>query len=214
MRKEKLEELNSYIEELKTIKRTLVDSEYIYDENNNTIKRKGFLNVEKYMVELANGMVVPREKIVKGGKDKSAAIVMPVTKDNNTVLVVQSRSSTKESVCVEFPAGYIEEGESPEYGAEREVVEETGYVPKEMIYLDKFYQDQSCGVCASNYSYLALDCEKVQEQNLDDNEAIRYFECSVDEVVELMERGYITDIQTKYTFNLAKPYVYSLKKAK
>ena len=153
-------------------------------------------------------MVVPREKLVKGGKDKSATIVMPVTRDNNTVLVVQSRSSTKESVCVEFPAGYIEEGESPEYGAEREVVEETGYVPKEMIYLDKFYQDQSCGVCAYNYSYLALDCEKVQEQNLDDNEAIRYFECSVDEVLELIERGYITDIQTKYTFNLARTYVY------
>ena len=83
-----------------------------------------------------------------------------------------------------------------------------------MIYLDKFYQDQSCGVCAYNYSYLALDCEKVQEQNLDDNEAIKYFECSLDEVLELMERGYITDIQTKYTFNLARTYVYSLKKAK
>ena len=208
MRKEKLEELNYYINELKTIKKTLVDSEYIYDANNKPIKRKGFMNVEKYMVELGNGMVVPREKIIKGGGDKSAAIVMPVTKDNNVVLVVQSRSSTKESVCVEFPAGYIEDGESSEFGAEREVVEETGYVPKEMIYLDKFYQDQSCGVCAYNYSYLALNCEKKFEQNLDDNEAIRYFECSVDEVVELMERGYITDIQTKYTFNLAKSYVY------
>ena len=230
MRKEKLEELNDYIKELKTVKKTLVSSEYIYDEKSikaskknllhlkkcllsllqkdMPIKRKGYMDVEKYMVELGNGMVVPREKIIKGGGDKSAAIVMPVTKDNNVVLVVQSRSSTKESVCVEFPAGYIEDGESSEFGAEREVVEETGYVPKEMIYLDKFYQDQSCGVCAYNYSFLALNCEKKFEQNLDDNEAIRYFECSVDEVVELMERGYITDIQTKYTFNLAKSYVY------
>lgn len=229
MRKEKLEELNDYIKELKTVKKTLVSSEYIYDEKNikaskknllylkkcllsllqkdMPIKRKGYMDVKKYMVELGNGMVVPREKIIKGGGDKSAAIVMPVTKDNNVVLVVQSRSSTKESVCVEFPAGYIEDGESSENCAE-EVVEETGYVPKEMIYLDKFYQDQSCGVCAYNYSYLALNCEKKYEQNLDYNEAIRYFECSVDEVVELMERGYITDIQTKYTFNLAKSYVY------
>lgn len=230
MRAEKLEELNDYIRELQTVKKTLVASEYIFDDKNvkgskkylfhlknnlltllqknTSIKRKGFMDVEKYMVELANGMVVPREKIIKGGGDKSAAIVMPVTKDNNTILVVQSRSSTKESVCVEFPAGYIEEGESPEYGAKREVMEETGYLPQEMIFLDKFYQDQSCGVCAQNYSYLALGCEKVQGQNLDDNEAIRYFECSVDEVLELMERGYITDIQTKYTLNLAKPYVY------
>lgn len=206
MRKEKLEELHDYINELKTIRKTLVASEYVY-ENDKPIKRKGFMNVEKYMVELANGMVVPREKIIKGGGDKSAAIVMPITKENNTVLVVQSRSSTQESVCVEFPAGYIEDGEKPEHGAERELVEETGYVPEKMIFLDKFYQDQSCGVCAYNYNYLALGCEKKQEQNLDDNEAIRYFECTIDEVFELQERGYFTDIQTKYTLNLAKQYI-------
>ncbi len=206
MRKEKLEELHDYINELKTVRKTLVDSEYIY-ELGKPKKRKGFMNVEKYMVELANGMVVPREKILKGGSDKSAAIVMPVTKEDNVVLVVQSRSSTHESVCVEFPAGYIEEGEDPEYGGAREVAEETGYVPEKMILLDKFYQDQSCGVCAYNYNYLALNCEKKGKQNLDENEAIRYFECTVDEVIELMEMGYLTDIQTKYTLNLAKQYI-------
>jgi len=155
MRKEKLEELQNYINELKTIKRTLITEEY--NEGN---KRKGFIEVEQYMIELANGMKIPREKILKGGKNKSAAIVMPLTKENNVVLVVQSRSSTHSSVCVEFPAGYIEEGETPEYGGLREVVEETGYIPEQMIFLDKFYQDQSCGVCAYNYHYLALGFEE------------------------------------------------------
>jgi len=202
MRKEKLEELQNYINELKTIKRTLITEEY--NEGN---KRKGFIEVEQYMIELANGMKIPREKILKGGKNKSAAIVMPVTKEDNVVLVVQSRSSTHESVCIEFPAGYIEEGEDPEYGGAREVTEETGYVPEKMLLLDKFYQDQSCGVCAYNYNYLALGCEKKQNQELDENEAIRYFECQIDEVFELLERGYFTDIQTKYTLNLAKQYI-------
>ena len=212
MRKEKLEQLQDYIRKLRTVKKTLVSSECVYDKDKKFLKEKEFINVEKYIVELGNGMIIPREKILKGGKDKSAAIIMAVTKDNNVVLVVQSRSSTHESVCVEFPAGYIEEGESPEDGAKREMLEETGYVPREMIYLDKFYQDQSCGVCAYNYSYLALGCEKMQEQNLDDNEAIRYFECSIDEVMELVEKGYITDIQTKYTLNLAKAYIYQREK--
>lgn len=206
MRKEKLEELHGFINELKTIRKTFVESEYIFEDGKQP-KRKGFMDVEKYMVELANGMVVPREKILKGGKNKSAAIVMPVTKDNNVVLVIQSRSSTHESVCVEFPAGYIEEGENPEYGGAREVAEETGYIPEKMILLDKFYQDQSCGVCAYNYNYLALGCEKKQHQELDENEAIRYFECTIDEVFELLEKGYLTDIQTKYTLNLAKQYI-------
>lgn len=206
MRKEKEEELHNYIKELKTIRKTLVEPKYIY-KNGKSPKRVGFIDVEKYMVELANGMVVPREKILKGGKDKSAAIVMPVTKDNTVILVVQSRSSTHESVCVEFPAGYIEDGEDPEYGGAREVTEETGYVPEKMILLDDFYQDQSCGVCAYNYNYLALGCEKIKEPDLDENEALRYFECTVDEVFELLERKYITDIQTKYTLNLAKKYI-------
>ncbi len=212
MRKEKLEQLQDYIRKLRTVKKTLVSSECVYDKDKKFLKEKEFINIEKYIVELGNGMIIPREKILKGGGDKSAVIIMAVTKDNNIVLVVQSRSSTHESVCVEFPAGYIEEGESPEDGAKREMLEETGYVPREMIYLDKFYQDQSCGVCAYNYSYLALGCEKMQEQNLDDNEAIRYFECSIDEVMELVEKGYITDIQTKYTLNLAKAYIYQREK--
>lgn len=206
MRKEKLEELHECINELKTVRKTLVESEYIF-EDGKVVKRKGFMDVEKYMVELSNGMVVPREKILKDGKNKSAAIVMPITKEGQVVLVVQSRSSTHESVCVEFPSGYVEEGEEPEYGGVRELIEETGYVPKQMVLLDKFYQDQSCGVCAYNYNYLALGCEKKEKQHLDENEAIRFIECSIDEVFELLEMGYFTDIQTKYTLTLAKQYI-------
>lgn len=206
MRREKLEELHECINELKTVRKTLVESEYIF-EDGKVVKRKGFMDVEKYMVELSNGMVVPREKILKDGKNKSAAIVMPITKDGQVVLVVQSRSSTHESVCVEFPSGYVEEGEEPEYGGVRELIEETGYVPREMVLLDKFYQDQSCGVCAYNYNYLALGCEKKEKQHLDENEAIKFIECSIDEVFELLEMGYFTDIQTKYTLALAKQYI-------
>lgn len=206
MRKEKLEELEAYIRELKTIRKTLTTSEYVYKDGR-AIKRKGFMDIERYMVELENGMIIPREKIIKGGSCRGAVIVMPITKEDNVVLVVQSRSSTRESVCVELPAGYIEDGEEPEYAGIRELAEETGYIPNKMLFLDKFYQDQSCGVGEYNYSYLALDCEKKQNQNLDQNEAIRFFECSIDEVIELMSMGYFTDIQTKYTFSLAKEYL-------
>ena len=130
MRVEKLEELKGYINELKAIKKTLVPSDYVYDNMHNPVKRKGFINVEKYMVELARGDVVVREKIVKGGRDGSAVIILPLTEDNNTLLVVQSRAFTKDTVCVELPAGYIEDGESPIAAGKRELEEETGYVPE------------------------------------------------------------------------------------
>ena len=42
---------------------------------------------------------------------------------------------TKEGSLLEVPAGYIEEGEEAEQGAIRELIEETGYVVKDVIYL-------------------------------------------------------------------------------
>ena len=132
MRKEKLEELKSYIEELKTIKTERKEEQFIYHKEQ-PIKRKGFINVESYDCTLQNGIIIPREKIVKGGKDGNAAIILPVTNEGNTLLVIQPRVFTKETVCVELPAGYIEENEDPITAGKRELVEETGYLSNNLI---------------------------------------------------------------------------------
>lgn len=205
MQKAKLEELREYIEELKTIQNEKKQEEFIY-ENKIPIKRKGFINVEGYNCKLNNGKTIPREKIVKGGKDGSAAIILPVTDKGNTILVVQPRVFTKETVCVELPAGYIEEGENPLLAGKRELEEETGYIPKEMLMLSSYYQDQGCST-AYNYSMLALNCQKLKDQNLDKDEFIRYFECSFNDLLELVEKGYITDLQSQYTIEKGKSLV-------
>lgn len=205
MQKAKLEELREYIEELKTIQNEKKQEEFIY-ENKIPIKRKGFINVEGYNCKLNNGKTIPREKIVKGGKDGSAAIILPVTDKGNTILVVQPRVFTKETVCVELPAGYIEEGENPLLAGKRELEEETGYIPKEMLMLSSYYQDQGCSA-AYNYSMLALNCQKLKDQNLDKDEFIRYFECSFNDLLELVEKGYITDLQSQYTIEKGKSLV-------
>lgn len=206
MRKEKIEELNSYISELKTVKKTLMPEEFIYDQSNCPTQRKGFIQVEKYLCELANGRVIIREKIMKGNKDGSASIVVPITNNNHIVFVIQPRTNTKQSVCIELPAGYIEKNEKPIDAAKRELIEETGYVPGSIEYLDSFYQDQGCS-SAYNYSFLAIDCKRLQKQNLDKDEIIRYFECTIEEAFELIEKGYISDIQSKYTLEKAKQLI-------
>ena len=206
MRKEKLEELNDYIKELQTITKERKKEEFIY-QGTEPVQRRGFINVESYNCKLQNGIIIPREKIVKGASNGNAVIIFPVTKEGNTLLVVQPRVFTKETVCVELPAGYMEEGESPETAGRRELEEETGYVPEKIELLASYYQDQGCSA-AYNYCMLALNCKKVKEQNLDKDEVIHYFECSFDEAVELVERGYITDIQSQFTIEKAKSYVY------
>lgn len=198
MRKEKLEELHNYINELKIIKRELLES-----YNNSYIK------VEHYNCLLNNGITIVRDKIIKGKSNGNAVITLPVTKDNEFLLVVQPRI-VKEGVLVEFPAGYIEDREDPLVSAERELLEETGYYSDNFKYLDTFYQDQGCSE-ACNHAYLALNCEKIKEQNLDKDEVVRYFLCNYDEVLELVKMGYIKDIQSKYALELSKKYIKEMR---
>ena len=196
MRKEKLEELKRYVEELKTIERI-----ERFDNN------KPFLKVKSYNYKLNNGIVLPREQIIKGKGDGSAAIVMPITKDNEVLTVVEPRTPTKLGVAVGFPAGYIEPGENPIISASRELREETGFTTdKELIKLDSFYQDEGCS-SAYNYSFLALDCEKTNEQELDKDEIVRYMLFSYEEFFELEEMGYICSSNVKLTLEKSKKYM-------
>lgn len=194
MRKEKLEELNDYIKELKVIKRELVGED-----------NKGYIKVRHYNFLLNNNIVIVRDKIIKGNVNGSAVVTLPVTKDNEILLVVQPRV-VREGVLVELPAGYIEDNENPIESIKRELLEETGYTFNNIKHLSSYYQDQGCSD-AYNYAYLALDCEKIKEQNLDKDEFIRYFLCDYSEALELVDRGYIKDIQSKYTLELSKKYI-------
>lgn len=194
MRKEKLEELKKYIEELKTIQ---------ISENRNAL---GFLNVERYRFTLNNGQTIKRDKIVKNHEDGSAAIVLPITTDGDIILSVEPRVFTKRTVGVDLPAGYIELGEQPEIAARRELLEETGYSANEMIKLGSFYQDQGCSAALNHY-FLAKDCKKVSQQKLDEGEFVKYFICTYEEALELVEMNYIEGLNSAYALEKAKEYI-------
>lgn len=194
MRKEKKEELEFYIEELKTIKKDLIE------------KEPRFITVESYNCLLKNGIVIPREKIMKNKTDGSAALILPVTKENNTILTIQPRVFTRNTVGIGFPAGYIEKNEYPLIVAKRELLEETGYTSNDFKKICSFYQDDGCSG-AFNTGYLATSCEKVSTQHLDKDEFIRYFECSIEEVYELLENEYIKDVGSQLLLEKARQYI-------
>jgi ADP-ribose pyrophosphatase len=67
----------------------------------------------------------------RGGVD--AVAIAPILRHPNkppqTMIILQYRPPV-DAYCVEFPAGLIDEGESPEQAAVRELREETGYQGK------------------------------------------------------------------------------------
>ncbi len=196
MRSEKLKELQRYIEELKTIK---------YEINENPKKR--FITTIPYKFTLNNGRVIPREQIIKNGIDGSAVIVAPVDKETKEMLVViEPRVFTSSGVAVSFPAGYIDDGEKPEEAALRELREETGYVPEQLIHLDAFYQDEGASR-AFNHSFLAVDCVKKYEQDLGENEIVKYMTLTYDELLEVEKMGYLSGSNTKLTLCRIKDYL-------
>ena len=71
-------------------------------------------------------------------KKPGAVVVVPITQDNQVVLVKQWRAGT-EKYMLELPAGVIDPGESPEITAQRELREEIGYKSENLVFLGQSY---------------------------------------------------------------------------
>ena len=105
---------------------------------------------------------------------------------------------------IEIPAGKLEEGEIPLPAAERELLEETGYRPLEMIFLGDMYPT----VGYSNEVIHLYFCEKAkkEERHLDNDEIIDLFLLSMEEIEQMIANNKIKDSKT-----IAAVYLYKTK---
>ncbi|MFZ4862412.1 NUDIX hydrolase [Sphingobacterium sp. Mn56C] len=105
--------------------------------------------------------------------------MVAVTEENNILFVRQYRHGA-EQIMVELPAGVVEEGEDPEEGARRELLEETGYAFDDISYVCKLYANPATSANLT-YTYLLTGGRKVQEQDLDSSEDIEVVVMSIEE---------------------------------
>lgn len=113
--------------------------------------------------------------------------VIPLTQEKEVVLVRQYRHGIRE-VTLEIPGGLVENNDSPEEAAGRELYEETGYMPQEMTILGSVHpnpaiHDNRC------VTYLARDVYLAGEQEQDDKEDIEVLLRPLSEIPLLIRRG-------------------------
>lgn len=105
---------------------------------------------------------------------------------------------------LEIPAGKLDETEDPEHCALRELEEETGYIGniRELgyIYTTPGFSDEKI------YLYLA-DHLVYTQQRLDEGEYLEVLKIPVEEVLEMIRNGRISDAKTIAAIAMAADYL-------
>lgn len=115
--------------------------------------------------------------------------VIALTTEHQIVLIRQYRQGI-DSLTLEIPGGVIDGDEKPLLAAQRELLEETGYQSNKWSFLGKASANPAI---YSNFAhtFLALDCEASQAQELDEHEIIDVDLVPIGEVPKLIKDGSI-----------------------
>ncbi|KAI0798124.1 NUDIX hydrolase domain-like protein, partial [Abortiporus biennis] len=114
----------------------------------------------------------------------------------STIIIEQFRPPVGKFV-VELPAGLIDEGETPEQAAFRELEEETGYVAKKVLQSTPLYVSDP-GMSNANMKLVTVDVPfedelQIYEQKLDAGEFIVRRVVPIDGLVKELEGGFVVD---------------------
>ena len=159
---------------------------------------EGYIGKNTYEITYEDGTKKKIEQILKANRDGNAVVIIPITKNNNYILIAESRPNTKEEISISFPAGMVDPNEDFKETALRELLEETGYKTNNLIELEWHYQDNGCSKAIIK-TFIAYNCKKVQKQKLDPGEKITTIEVSKEQLEEL-STTYFKDANTKIAY--------------
>ena len=160
-----------------------IDSTQVFDGK--------LLKVRLDHIRLPDGSEATREYVVHQG----AVVVIPVLDSGELIFERQYRYPLQRTL-LELPAGKIDPGEEILQTAKRELLEETGYRAGEWRYLGVMhpcvgYSNERIEIFLARG--LQLDAGG---QQLDHGELLDVFNLSLDDAVEAVRQGEITDAKT------------------
>lgn len=110
------------------------------------------------------------------------------------VAMVEHYKHGPQLVSLELPAGYIE-NEDPLETAKRELLEETGLVSEEWVYLGKFFKDGNRG-CGWVHGFLARNAEHTSQLHHEATEIMTIHFKPLDDVYNLWCQGNISNVSS------------------
>lgn len=122
---------------------------------------------------------------------KPAVCVLALTDDNKVIIVEQYRPGPDKTLN-ELPGGIMDEGETPERAMARELREETGYVG-DIEFVTECFDDAYATTV--RYCFVATNCKRVSEQELDSGEFINVRLMDVSEFLSVVRSGQMTDVE-------------------
>lgn len=161
-----------------------------WEKLNETPYKAGYRRWINKEFELPNGKIADFDIKHEG----ETAAVLAITLENKVLIARQFRPGP-EMIIDELPGGAIDKGEEPIDAMKRELLEETGYTG-DLEYLGK---SMSCAystrIC---HHFLARNCKKIQEPDLDDTEFVELIEKSIEDFKKQLDEGMFSNERTAY----------------
>ncbi len=155
------------------------------------------ISVYRDKVRLPDGRTVLWDRVDHPG----AVGIVPLLEDKSVIMVRQYRN-TVDGEILEIPAGKLDMNESPEACAIRELAEETGMKPGELIKIAEFYN--SPGYSNEKfYLFLARGLEPEKGMSEDD-EFLKIETHYLDALVKMIFSGELSDAKSIIGITLTK----------
>lgn len=137
-------------------------------------------------------------------ENNGGVIIVPILQNGQLVLISQFRYLLGR-LSIEFPAGAIEAQHDALHTAQKELVEETGWVAEDFIFIGTF--EPAPGRMKNTMSVYLAHVSEQGEQMLEDTEEIEVMYRRPDQFEEMIQRGEIVDGVTLSAWQMVRTFV-------